>query len=159
MEKHIFKCAHTDIIPLKQLKEHPDNPNKHSRAQIAALAHIIQYAGQRKPITVSNRSGLITSGHGRLKALRKLKWNRAAVDFQDYESLEEEIQDMIADNEIARWAVTDEEKMNILSMDLPDDFDYALLGLKDMTIPEVPESRPRGPSSVTCPECGHDFER
>jgi hypothetical protein len=46
----------------------PGQPNRHSAHQIQLLASIIQEQGWRNPVTVSNRSGLIVRGHGRLEA-------------------------------------------------------------------------------------------
>jgi ParB-like chromosome segregation protein Spo0J len=69
-----IECAHDKIVALADLKEHPGNPNKHSLEQIKLLAKIIRVSGWRNPIVVSNRSGLITKGHARLKPQHF--WNR-----------------------------------------------------------------------------------
>lgn len=66
-----FFCAHDKIVPIKELRENPLNPNKHPDDQIRALAAIIKATGWRQPITVSTRSGLIVKGHGRLAAAEK----------------------------------------------------------------------------------------
>jgi DNA modification methylase len=66
-------------------------------------------------------------------AIKMLGWEKAAVDLQDYESEAEEYADMIADNEIARYAEFDKESfledLNI------EDFDPELYGLIDFEIP------------------------
>lgn len=49
-------CAHDKIVPIKELRENPLNPNKHPDDQIRALAAIIKATGWRQPITVSTRS-------------------------------------------------------------------------------------------------------
>lgn len=61
-------CAHDAIVPLKDLRPNPKNPNQHPPEQIKLLASIIRATGWRAPITVSKRSGLVTKGHGRLMA-------------------------------------------------------------------------------------------
>lgn len=63
-------CAHTRVVPLAELeqKRNPKNPNTHSAAQIAALAAVFEANGIRSPAVVSNRSGLMTKGHGRIEA-------------------------------------------------------------------------------------------
>lgn len=99
-----FNCAYTDIVDINTLKENPDNTNEHPVKQIKMLAEIIKYQGQRSPIVVSKRSGYITKGHGRLLALRQLGWQKVAVDFQDYDSEEQEYADMNADNNISKYA-------------------------------------------------------
>src|SRR4029453_2774650 len=92
-----IECAHDKIVSLKELKEHPGNPNKHPPEQVALLAKIIKAQGWRNPIVVSNRSGLITKGQARLKAATVLKQKSAPVVYEDYASESEEIEDMIAD--------------------------------------------------------------
>lgn len=65
-------CAHDAIVPLKDLRPNPKNPNQHPPEQIKLLASIIRATGWRAPITVSKRSGLVTKGHGRLMAAQLL---------------------------------------------------------------------------------------
>ena len=95
------ECAHDKIVLLKDLKEHPGNPNKHPPGQIKLLAKIIRVSGWRNPIVVSNRSGLITKGHARLMAAKALGEKLVPIDLQDYANEKDEIADMIADNRIA----------------------------------------------------------
>src|SRR5690606_21796567 len=95
-----INCAHTKLEDLHKLVPHPKNPNKHPKEQIQRLAKIIDYQGQRAPIVVSLRSGFITKGHGRLEALKLLKWDKAAVDYQEYTDEAQEYADIVADNAI-----------------------------------------------------------
>src|SRR5262249_43380887 len=77
-------CAYDQLVRVADLKPHPKNPNTHSAAQVAAIAAVIEGNGWRAPITVSNRSGFITRGHGRLEAALLLGCEQVPVDFQDY---------------------------------------------------------------------------
>ncbi len=133
MGKEKFKCSHTDVKKVSELLliQNPKNNNKHSKEQIDRLAKIIDFQGQRSPIVISKRSGFLTRGHGRLFALDKLKWEYAAVDYQDYNTEAEEYADMTADNEIARWAEFNTDKFleDIKTVDLGD---FELLGLKEL---------------------------
>lgn len=79
-------CAHDAIVPLKDLRPNPKNPNQHPPEQIKLLASIIRATGWRAPITVSKRSGLVTKGHGRLMAAQLDDLTDAPVDYQDYAS-------------------------------------------------------------------------
>jgi DNA modification methylase len=124
-----YKCAYTALEPIKKLKPNPKNPNIHSKEQIERLAKIIAYQGQRAPVVVSNRSGLVVKGHGRLAAMKLLKWSEVAVDYQDYESEEQEYADMVADNAIAEWSDLNLEGIKE-EADTFIDFDTELLGLK-----------------------------
>jgi ParB-like chromosome segregation protein Spo0J len=66
-------CAFDKSVDVVDLIPHPRNPNKHDDKQIALLAKIIRSQGWRNPIVVSERSGFIISGHGRLEAATILK--------------------------------------------------------------------------------------
>ena len=61
-------CAYDAIVPLSQLRPNPGNPNHHGTDQIERLGGIIRATGWRNAITVSNLSGLIVKGHGRMEA-------------------------------------------------------------------------------------------
>ena len=104
-------CAHDAIVPLKELRPNPKNPNQHPPEQIKLLASIIRATGWRAPITVSKRSGLVTKGHGRLMAAQLDDLTDAPVDYQDYASEAEELADLTADNRIAELATTDNKML------------------------------------------------
>ena len=124
-----FNCAHDSLVEIHKVVPNPKNPNNHSKEQIERLAKIIDYQGQRSPIVVSNRTGFITKGHGRLEAMKYLKWEKVAVDYQDYDDEAQEYADIVADNAIAEWSALD-----LSSINLGPDFDVDLLGLKDFVI-------------------------
>ena len=65
-------CAHDKITDTDSLIGNPRNPNKHPKDQITALAKIIKRQGWRHPIVVSNRSGFVVKGHGRLLATKEI---------------------------------------------------------------------------------------
>ena len=119
-------CAYDELVELNKLVPNPKNPNKHTKEQIERLAKIIDFQGQRQPVVVSNRSGFIVKGHGKLEAIKKLGWEKCAVDYQDYESEAQEYADMIADNEIAKWAEQDQQ---MILEEIPNlDIDTDMLG-------------------------------
>ena len=127
-------CAHDELVDLHKLQPNPKNPNTHPDKQIKLLAKIIDYQGQRAPIVVSNRSGFITKGHGRLDALKKLGWDKAAVDYQDYDDEAQEFADMVADNKISELAKHDDNLMIEALKEVEiEDFDY--LGIPDFELP------------------------
>lgn len=130
-----FNCSYTDLVELHKLVPNPRNTNVHPKEQINLLAKIIDYQGQRVPIVVSKRSGFMTKGHARLLALKKLKWEKAAVDMQDYESEAQEYADLEADNRIAELSHRDEDKFKTnLSEIYNDNFDLQLFGIKSLSI-------------------------
>lgn len=103
----VVHAAHDRMVPTKDLKPNPANPNRHSQEQVELLARIIEKAGWRQVVTVSNLSGLVVRGHGRLEAAILLGLAEVPVDFQDYASEAEELADMVADNRLAELADRD----------------------------------------------------
>lgn len=111
-------CAHTKLVPIGDMKPNPCNPNTHPEEQIKLLANIIAKSGFRSPIVVSKRSGFVTKGHGRLMASELLGLKSVPVDFQDYDSDEAELADMVADNRIAELAEFDRSILKDILADL-----------------------------------------
>lgn len=123
------ECAHDKLVPVGDLKPHPKNPNTHSAAQIAALAHVIESSGWRAPITVSSRSGFIVRGHGRLEAAFLLGCETVPVDYQDYPSDEAELADLLADNHLSELCEIDEQQLVTVLRELDQaGFDLASAG-------------------------------
>jgi len=132
------------MIPVGELKPNPKNPNVHSDAQVARIAKIIEGNGFRRPITVSNQTGFMVVGHGRLMAAKKLGMTHVPVSYQDYENDGLEFADMVADNASADGAELD---MSAIHAALPDlaPFDIDLLGFQDFQL---------SPSGVSFDESG-----
>ena len=127
-------CAHTRLADPNSLKPNPANPNRHSAHQIQLLASIIQEQGWRNPITVSNRSGLIVRGHGRLEAALLIGCETVPVDEQDYASEAEELADLLADNRLAELAELDEDELKRLLKSIQEadpNFDLELTGFAE----------------------------
>ena len=139
----------TDIrmVPVSEIKPRPDNRNSHPAEQIDRLAKIIEYQGFRDPLIVSNRSGLLVSGHGRIMAAKKLGLTEVPVTYQDFDSDEQEYAAMVSENSIASWAELDLSGINSDLGDLGPDFDIDLLGLKDFTI-DVAEQNENDPDET-----------
>lgn len=129
-----IRCEYKKLVPLEELKPHPKNRNAHSAEQIARLAHIIEYQGVRHPIIVSNLSGFIVAGHGRLAAAQKLELKEFPVDYQDFESEESEYAFLVSDNAVALWAELDLSGINADIGELGPDFEIDMLGIKDFTL-------------------------
>jgi ParB-like chromosome segregation protein Spo0J len=161
-----INCAHHELVELHKLQPNPMNPNKHPARQIELLAKIIDYQGQRSPIVVSKRSGFITKGHGRLEAIKSLGWDKAAVDFQDYDSEAQEYADMVADNKIAELAEHDDNLMleSIKTLGIED---LELLGLDNFNINIEPSETNNTSAELNlddfkdfqheCPKCGFEW--
>lgn len=132
MDAKVF-CSCDDLVYIEKLKPNQRNPNTHPDSQIALLAKIITENGWRAPVTVSNRSGYVVRGHGRLLAARRAGIDMVPVDYQDYESDEQELQDLLADNRIAELAEIDDAMLNVLLNELSElDADLELAGFADL---------------------------
>lgn len=140
-------CQYSELVDISELKPHPKNRNNHSEAQIDRLCEIIKYQGVRHPIKVSNLSGFISSGHGRLLAAKKLGMKRVPVSYQDYTDEAQEYADLIADNAIASWSELDLSGINSDIGDLGPDFEIDLLGIKDFVLE---------PTEKLDPQCDED---
>ena len=129
-------CEYTELVDIEKIKPHPDNNNKHTHDQIVRLAKIIENNGWTAPITISKERNVITKGHARLEAAKFLKCKQVPVQYIKYKSLKHEYADLTADNEIARWAEIDIEKVKNKILEF-DDFDVDLLGIKDFDINDI----------------------
>jgi len=149
------------MVPIADLRPNPKNRNRHSDEQIEQLAKIIEYQGFRIPLVVSNRSGLLIAGHGRLMAAKKAGMNVVPVIYQDFENESAEYAAQVSDNAIASWAELD---LSGIHTDLPDlaPFDLDLLGIKNFQLEPSETDIEIGepgigsePDVSQCPNCGH----
>lgn len=114
-------CAHDKIVDPAALIPNPKNPNQHPDSQIQLLGRVIRGNGWRQPITVSNRSGFIVKGHGRLAAALLEGFKAVPVDYQNYASEAEEYADLVADNRLAELAELDRKAL----ADIFNDIDFS----------------------------------
>ena len=128
-------CVYDEIIEIEKLKGNPKNPNSHSKEQIELLAEVIKKTGWRAPITVSNLSGLIVKGHGRLEAAKLAGFKKAPVEYQNFKDEEEEMAALLADNKIAELAEIDDEKLR----EIFNEFDFDDLSLTGYSQDEFEE--------------------
>ncbi len=160
-------CLHDELAPLESLKPHPKNRNKHPEDQIARLAGILKFQGWRYPVKVSKRSGFVTSGHGRMEAAKLNGWPQVPVNFQEYDSEEQEYADVQADNAIASWAELDLDGVKDDLAGLPD-LNLDMLGIEDFSIispdfspgteDEQGQLDKKKPLVTQCPSCGECFD-
>ena len=139
----LIRCAYDKLVPLKNIKPNPKNPNIHSPEQIKRLAEILKYQGIRKPLIVSNQSGLLITGHGTLEAIKLNGWEKAPVSYQDFEDSDQEYAHMVADNSLASWAQLDLMQINIEVPELGPNLEISMLGLKNFQVdPPLLEDMP-----------------
>lgn len=102
------------IVPIGKVKPNPANPNVHPDDQVRMLAEILKVNGWREAIIVSNRSGMVVKGHGRLQTAKFMKLDEVPVEYQDYDDEQAELADMIADNRVAQHSYVDAFKLGSL---------------------------------------------
>ena len=128
-------CEFEKLVPVDGLKPNPRNPNTHPQRQVEMLAKNIRHFGWRHPITVSRRSGLIVSGHGRLMAAFHIGLRLAPVDYQDFASDEDELAVLVADNRLAELASLDLNELERIAAGWrKDDFDTMLAGFEPLDL-------------------------
>jgi len=130
----MIQSREIELVPINEIKINPKNRNKHDNAQIERLIKIIGYQGFRNPLIVSNRTGLLVAGHGRLEAARKMKLKEVPVMKQDFADDAQEYAAMVSDNSISSWSELDISGINADLPDLGKDFDIDLLGIKNFEI-------------------------
>jgi ParB-like chromosome segregation protein Spo0J len=140
-------CSFDKIVNLDSLIPNPVNPNVHPEDQIKKLGDMIKYFGWRKSITVSNLSGMVVRGHGRLQAAVEAGLKTAPVNFQDYADQDEEYADLVADNKLAELSEMDPDlTWEIVEMLGGAGFDIDLIGFD---IGELERSRLTGADGVS----------
>lgn len=152
-------CAADNLVEISKLKLHSKNANKHPDDQIERLAKILCAQGFRSPVIVSNLSGCVVAGHGRIEAAKANGWTHVPVNYQDFESEDQEVAHLHADNAIAAWAELDLSAINEQMGDFGPDFDLDLLGLQDWKLDpsefEPPKEEKPQPEKQEkrCPAC------
>ena len=133
-----IKSKEISIVDIDSLVLNPKNNNKHSQEQIERLAKLIKYHGFRNPLVISNRSGFVIAGHGRIEAAKIAGLKEVPVMRQDFDSEAQEYAYLTSDNAIASWSELDTSMVNAEMLNFPD-MDIDLLGIKDfeLVIPEV----------------------
>jgi len=129
-----IKSKEIKIVPIGEIKPNPNNRNKHGQDQVDRLVEIIKYQGFRSPLVVSNLSGLLVHGHGRLLAAQRLGLQNVPVIYQDFSDDAQEYASMVSDNAISGWSVLDFSGINFDLPELGPDFDLNMLGIKDFNL-------------------------
>lgn len=129
------------MVSVDEIIPNPKNANKHSTEQIERLEKLIEYQGFRNPCIVSNRTGFLVVGHGRLMAAKNLGMKEIPVIFQDFKDEAQEYTYLVSDNEIARWAELDKESLydSLGEIEIPS---LDLLGIEDFNMDDLDLGEP-----------------
>ena len=124
-----IKSESITLVDIDSIIPNPKNANIHSIEQIKRLEKLITYQGFRNPLIVSNRTGFLIVGHGRLEAAINLGLEKLPVIYQDFKDEAQEYSYLISDNEIARWSELDKQAIFDLKDEIQFD-DMEMLGLE-----------------------------
>lgn len=153
-----IKAKDIRLVDVDSLIPNPKNNNKHPKEQIERLSKLIKYQGFRNPLVVSNRSGFVLCGHGRIEAAKLAGLKEVPVMYQDFESEAQEYAYLTSDNAIASWSELDLSAVNTEMLDLGPDFDIDLLGIKDFVIEPIEKFDPQADEDEV-PEVVHPITR
>ena len=132
----MIKAKEIKIVPIDNLIPNPKNANVHTLEQLERLSKMVDFQGFRMPLVVSNRSGFVVCGHGRLEMAKLKKMKELPVIYQDYDSEAQEYAHMVSDNEIARWAKLDTEKVNTEALSI-NELDLDMLVILEFSVSPV----------------------
>jgi ParB-like nuclease domain len=124
------------LVPISDLKPHPRNARKHSRAQIKAIAKSIKTFGFNAPALV-DKDGNILAGHGRVEAARHLDLPHIPVVFLHHLTEVEAKAYMLADNKLTDRSSWDDAKLAVQLKELSElaiSFDIDATGFE---LPEI----------------------
>ena len=125
------KAEKIEFLPINEIIPHPKNPNKHPQEQVEHLVKQYKFQGFRNPLVLSNQSGFLICGHGRLEAAKLAGLESLPVIKQDFENEAQEYAYMTADNTVGTWATLDLAQINL---DLDSfDLDTSMLGFQNFT--------------------------
>jgi hypothetical protein len=123
------RCAYDEIVKVSDLKRHPENPNKHPVKQLEIYSKVVRYQGFRRAPTVSRQTGLMTRGNGLHEMCEVDRIEEMPVDYQDYDSLEQELADVLADRYLQELAEMDLKQSDSILRRLNGKIDMELTGL------------------------------
>jgi len=152
-----IKSKEIKIVDIDSIIPNPKNANQHSIEQIERLRKLIRYQGFRNPLVISNRTGFLAAGHGRLEAAKLEGLKELPVIYQDFKNEAQEYAYVISDNEIARWAELDKQSVydELKNIEIED---IELLGLEDFEVPTIEELDPQSDEDEV-PEVEHPITR
>src|SRR3984957_12263729 len=120
------------FVAIGDLVPDPQNPRKHGRAQISAIARSIEAFGFNAPILV-DKNNKIVAGHGRYEAAQLLGIDKVPVILLDHLTPIRARAHLPADNNPTDRSTWDEHKLAIQLKELSDlvlDFDIEAIGFE-----------------------------
>lgn len=149
---------------LEDITPYENNPRKNEDATKVVVESIRQF-GFRVPIVIDG-DGVIIAGHTRYKAAKELGMTEIPAVIAD-DLTDEQIRAFrIADNKTAEFAAWDFDKLHE-ELEKIEGIDMELFGIDeqydmeqlDSLFTDAGDRAEKEPEMITCPNCGHEFER
>lgn len=155
------------IVEIDSIKPDSRNARQHPQRNLQALMKSLEEYGQRKPIVVNGKTGIIEAGNGLWQAAKELGWEQIAVAMVE-DGTEMASSYALMDNQSALLAEWDLPTLKDLLTELDTGaFDMSLTGFEEKEIEELmtqfhPNDNDKIPKEgnvgeVQCPKCGHTF--
>jgi DNA modification methylase len=120
------------FVAIRDLIPDPDNPRKHGRAQVSAIAKSIEAFGFNAPILVDGNNKIV-AGHGRYEAALQLGIETVPAILLDHLTPTQARAYRLADNKLGDRSTWDDNKLAIQLKELSDlvlDFDIEAIGFE-----------------------------
>lgn len=172
MAEHEFKVNEQayQMMSVEDIREHPQNPNEGSDAAVQESIEANDFFGA---VLVQKSTGYLLAGHTTRRAAIASGAKQIPVIVIDVDD-ERALRILLADNQTARAAVMNDERLSSLLQQLKDtsgslrgtgytegDLSKLLDSLKVpdfQPIDEAQQARLDVRKKLICPECGHEFE-
>ena len=133
---HIAEGLRTLAVDITTLRQDPANARLHNDQNLEAIMSSLSKFGQRKPVVVNKRDGIVEAGNGTLQAAKALGWSHVAAVFVDDDPATA-TGFAIADNRTAELATWDEETLGKLLESIGDEMPAIELGFSDEQLAEI----------------------
>ena len=153
-------------IAVEQLHPYENNPRNNAES-VDKVANSIKEFGFKVPIVI-DRNYEIVAGHTRYLAAQSLGLKTVPCIIPDDLTPKQVQAFRLADNKVAELSGWDYAKLQKELDALGDQFNMNQFGFLDsqdvdfdsfLTDTENPEKQEKQPETITCPECGHVFEK
>lgn len=153
--------THITLTPTNQLKPHPRNARKHSKAQVRQIAESIREFGFTNPVLI-DKDNVILAGHGRVEAAKMIDLKEVPTLCIEHLSEAQKRSYIIADNRIAEKAEWDKDILALEFQELMEIEAEFSLDITGFSLPEIdlmvhdldgrdPDEGEEAPQTPVCP--------
>lgn len=152
-----------ELVSITKIKPAKYNPRVISQSALSALVESVRKFGMPQPLVMNKRSGVLVSGHQRLKAAEIIGLREVPVVYVDLDEAQEKALNVTLNNKAVggEFSSAIESVLADIEAALGEDFMHSLR-LDEINIPTIDlEERPekkepeeKQADLKTCPNCG-----